>query len=125
MRQCALSHAVDAAVASRASAVGFSTGGAAVFPAGGAGGPAIADPAALAAHVHAAITAWAERAEWLCLPDEPQWRLAGAVTEDVAFGVDRPSVIEGCGPLPDLLPAFIDCRWPLQYLKRAASGPGA
>jgi uncharacterized protein len=133
VRQCALSHAVDAAVASRASAVGFSTGGAAVFPArgaavfpaGGAGVPAIADPAALAAHVHAAITAWAERAEWLCPPDEPQWRLAGAVTEDVAFGVDRPSVIEGCGPLPDLLAAFIDCRWPLRYLKRAAPGPGA
>jgi hypothetical protein len=87
--------------------------------------PAIADPAALAAHVHAAITAWAERAEWRCQPDEPQWRLAGAVTEEVAFGVARPSVIEGSGPLPDLLAAFIDCRWPLRYLKRPASGVGA
>jgi uncharacterized protein len=140
VRQCALSHAVDAAVASRASAAVaaggaavfpaggagvFPAGGAAVFLAGGAGVPAITDPAALAAHVHAAVTAWAERAEWLCPPDEPQWRLAGAVTEDVAFGVDRPSVIEGAGPLPDLLAAFIDCRWPLQYLKRAASGAGA
>ena len=115
VRQCALSHAVDAAVASRASAV-VATGGVAA--------PAIADPAALAAHVHAAITAWAERAQWLCQPDEPEWRLAGAVTEDVAFGVARPSVIEGAGPLPDLLAAFIDCRWPLRYLKRPASGAG-
>jgi DNA helicase HerA-like ATPase len=116
VRQCALSHAVDAAVASRAIAV---------VAVGGAAAPAIADPAALAGHVHAAITAWAERAEWLCPPDEPQWRLAGAVTEDVAFGVVRPSVIEGVGPLPDLLAAFIDCRWPLRYLKRPASGAGA
>ena len=112
VRQCALSHAVDAAVAARA---------AAVVTAGGAAGSAIADPAALAGHVHAAITAWAERAEWLCPPDEPQWRLAGAVTEDVAFGIARPSVIEGCGPLPDLLAAFIDCRWPLRYLQRPTS----
>ena len=83
VRQCALSHAVDAAVAARAAA--------------------IADPAALAVHVGAAITARLERAEWLCQPDEPQWLLAGAVTEDVAFGAARPSAIEGAGPLPDLL----------------------
>jgi uncharacterized protein len=101
VRQCALSHAVDAAVASRATA--------------------IADPAGLAAHVHAAVTGWAERSEWLCPPDEPQWRLAGAVTEEVAFGVAHPSVIEGSGPLAGLLAAFIDCRWPLRYLKRPAS----
>jgi hypothetical protein len=112
VRQCALSHAVDAAVASRASAV---------VVAGGVAGPAITDPAALAAHAHAAMTGWAERGVWLCQPDEPQWRLAGAVTEDAAFGVGRASVIEGAGPLPDLLAAFIDCRWPLRYLKRAAS----
>ena len=101
VRQCALSHAVDAAVASRATA--------------------IADPAGLAAHVHAAVTGWAERSEWLCPPDEPQWRLAGAVTEEVAFGAAHPSVIEASGPLPDVLAAFIDCRWPLRYLKRPAS----
>ena len=112
VRQCALSHAVDAAVVSRASAV---------VAAGGVAAPAIADPAALAAHAHAALTAWAERSQWLCQPDEPQWRLTGPVTEDVAFGVARPSVIEGSGPLPDLLAAFIDCRWPLRYLKRQAS----
>jgi DNA helicase HerA-like ATPase len=122
VRQCALSHAVDAAVASRASAV-VATGGAVTGGAvtGGAAVPAITDQAALAAHVDAVITAWAERAEWLCQPDEPEWRLAGAVTEDVAFGIARPSVIEGSGPLPDLLAAFVDCRWPLRYLKRQAS----
>ena len=63
----------------------------------------IADPAALAVHVCAAITARTERAEWLCQPDEPQWLLAGAVTEDVAFGAARPSAIEAAGPLSDLL----------------------
>jgi DNA helicase HerA-like ATPase len=102
VRQCALSHAVDAAVAVR---------GPAVVSAGGA-------VPALAAHVLAAISAWAERAQWLCPPDEPQWRLAGAVTEEAAFGVGRPSVIESAGPLPDQLAAFVDCQWPLRYLKR-------
>ncbi|HEX4288833.1 MAG TPA: ATP-binding protein [Trebonia sp.] len=97
VRQCALSHAADAAVAAR--------------------GAVIADPAALAAHVGAAVTARLERSEWLCLPDEPQWLLAGPVTEEAAFGAARPSAIEGAGPLPGLLAAFIDCRWPEQYLR--------
>jgi DNA helicase HerA-like ATPase len=105
VRQCALSHAVDAAVAARAAV--------------------IADPAALAAHVCAVITARLDRAEWLCLPDEPQWLLAGAVTEDVAFGAARPSAIEGAGPLPDLLAGFIDCQWPAQYLQGPAVRAGA
>jgi hypothetical protein len=105
VRQCALSHAVDAAVAARAAV--------------------IAAPAALAVHVGAAVTARLERAEWLCQPDEPQWLLAGAVTEDVAFGAVRPSAIEGAGPLPDLLAAFIDCRWPEQYLQGPAVTTGA
>jgi uncharacterized protein len=100
VRQCALSHAVDAAVAARAAV--------------------IADPAALAAHVWAGLAAWLERAEWLCQADEPQWLLAGAVTEQAAFGADRPSAVEGAGPLPGLLARFIDCRWPEQYLQ----GPG-
>ncbi|MGD0705968.1 MAG: ATP-binding protein [Trebonia sp.] len=112
VRQCALSHAVDAAVASRATATVVT---------GVVAAPAIADPATLAAHTHAAITAWVERTEWLCQPDEPRWRLAGAVTEDLAFGGAYPSVIEGAGPLPDLLDGFIDCRWPLRYLKRPAT----
>jgi uncharacterized protein len=97
VRQCALSHAADAAVAARAAA--------------------IADPAALAVHVCAVITARLDRAEWLCQPDEPQWLLAGPVTEEVAFGAVRPSAIEAAGPLPELLAGFIDCRWPEQYLQ--------
>jgi DNA helicase HerA-like ATPase len=112
VRQCALSHAVDAAVDARSSAV---------VVADGVAGPAIADPAGLAVHVQAALDAWAERAEWLCPPDEPQWRLAGAVTEEAAFGVVRPSVVEGSGPLPELLAAFVDCQWPLGYLNRPAA----
>ena len=97
--QCALSHAVDAAVAVR---------------------PGIARAAALAAHATAAITAWADRQEWSCPADEPEWLVAGAVTENLAFGVARPSAIEAAGPLPDLLAEFIECHWPLRYLRREA-----
>jgi hypothetical protein len=104
VRQCALSHAVDAAVAARAAA--------------------IADPAALAAHVCACITARMDRAEWLCQPDEPQWLLAGPVTEEVAFGTARPSAIEAAGPLAGLLAEFIDCRWPQQYLQAPGAAAG-
>jgi DNA helicase HerA-like ATPase len=106
--QCATSHAVDAAVAVR--------------PAGlcQQEGPAITDPGALASHVQAAIRARADRDQWLCPPDEPQWLLAGPVTEAVAFGVARPSAIEAAGPLTALLGEFVDCRWPLEYLKRAS-----
>ena len=53
LTQCAVAHVVDAAVAAR---------------------PGIARPFALAAHVAAAIQARAERSEWVCLPDEPEWR---------------------------------------------------
>ncbi len=105
VRQCALSHAVDAAVAARAAA--------------------IADPAALAGHVRACLAARMERAEWLCHPDEPQWLLAGPVTEDVAYGTVRPSAIEEAGSLADLLAGFIDCRWPERYLRAPGGAPGA
>ena len=105
VRQCALSHAVDAAVAARAAV--------------------IVDPAGLAVHVCAAITARLERSEWLCRPDEPQWLLAGAVTEDVAFGAARPSALEGAGPLPELLAGFVDCRWPERYLRPPGVRTGA
>jgi len=102
VRECALSHAVDAAVAVRAAVIGA--------------------PDALAAHVCACITARLERAEWLCRPDEPEWLLAGPVTEEVAFGAARPSAIEAAGPLPDVLARFIDCRWPERYLRATGSG---
>jgi hypothetical protein len=97
--QCALSRAADAAVAAR---------------------PGIARPGALAGHVSAAIAAWAWRREWLCPAQEPEWLPAGALTDDLAFGVVRPSVIEAAGPLPELLAEFIECQWPLKYLRRQA-----
>jgi DNA helicase HerA-like ATPase len=106
--QCATSHAVDAAVAARAA-----------LPAG-----PLPDPGGLAAHAQAAIRARAERDRWLCQPDEPRWLLAAPVTEEVAFGVARPSAIERAGSLTALLGEFIDCRWPLRYLRRSAPEPG-
>jgi DNA helicase HerA-like ATPase len=110
LSQCAISLAVDAAAAARAPAIDT------------APDPA-ASPAALAAHACAAIRARAERDQWLCRPDEPEWRTAGAVTEAVAFGTARPSVIEAAGPLTALLGAFIDCRWPVPYLLRRSASP--
>jgi len=95
LAQCAASHAVDAAVAVR---------------------PGIARPAALAAHVAAAIRARAEFSEWRCLPDEPEWLLGAEMTEDVVFGVTRPSALEATGTLAALPEVFIDCQWPSSYL---------
>jgi DNA helicase HerA-like ATPase len=97
LAQCALAHAIDAAVAVR---------------------PVIARPAALAVHVAAAIRARAECSEWQCQPDEPEWLLGVQVTEDVALGVVRPSALEVAGTLDGLPDAFIDCRWPSEYVKR-------
>jgi uncharacterized protein len=104
LSQCATSLAVDAAVAARASVVDSAD-----------------SPAALAAHAWAAITARVERDQWLCRSDEPEWRTTGPVTEAVAFGARRPSVIEAAGPLTALLGAFIDCRWPVPYLIRRSA----
>ena len=98
LAQCAASHAVDAAVAVR---------------------PVIARPAALAAHVAEAIRARAETSAWLCRPDEPEWLLGAKVTDDVVFGLARPSVLEAPGTRDSLAEAFIDCQWPLQYLPEA------
>jgi hypothetical protein len=80
--------------------------------------PAIGRPAALAAHVAAAIRARAECSEWRCQPDEPEWLLGAEVTEDVIFGVARPSALEADGTLDRLPEVFIDCAWPYRYLKR-------
>jgi DNA helicase HerA-like ATPase len=102
LAHCAVSHAVDAAVAVR--------------------GPAVAgrvDLGDLAAHACTAILARAGRGEWLCAAEEPDWRSPGPVTEAVAFGTARPSAIEAAGQLAELLEDFIDCRWPLPYLSTA------
>jgi DNA helicase HerA-like ATPase len=95
LAQCAAAHAIDAAVAVR---------------------PGIARPAALAAHAAAAIRARTESSEWRCGPDEQEWLLGEEITEDVVFGVARPSALEAAGTLGTLAEAFIDCRWPAGYL---------
>ncbi|MGH3249536.1 MAG: ATP-binding protein, partial [Trebonia sp.] len=93
--QCAAAHAIDAAVAVR---------------------PGIGRPAALAAHVAAVVRARTECPEWRCRPDEPEWLLGSEMTDDVVFGVDRPSALEADGTLDRLPEAFIDCQWPYRYL---------
>jgi DNA helicase HerA-like ATPase len=113
--QCAVSHAVDSAVAVRV--------------------PAFAgrvDPAGLATHVCAVIRADAERGsgpgspEEPCAPEEPRWRLPGPVTEAVVYGVSRPSALESSGPREGFLDDFVDCQWPLAYLAaRGSDGYGA
>jgi len=97
LAQCAISHAIDTAVAVR---------------------PCIARPAALAAHVAAAIRARAESSAWWCDPDEPEWLLGAEITEDVALGVVRPSAFEDTGALDGLPDVFVDCQWPANYLRR-------
>jgi DNA helicase HerA-like ATPase len=95
LAQCAISHAIDAAVAVR---------------------PAIARPAALAAHVAAALRARGESSDWRCGPDEPEWLLGTEVTESVVLGIARPSALEADGTLDTLSGTFIDCQWPASYL---------
>ncbi|HET6187037.1 MAG TPA: ATP-binding protein [Trebonia sp.] len=95
LAECAASQAIDAAVAAR---------------------PGIARPAALAAHVAAAIRARAERSAWLCLPDEPEWLLGAEMTDDAVFGVARQSALEAAGTLDSLAATFIDCQWASYYL---------
>jgi hypothetical protein len=97
LSQCAISYAIDMAVAVR---------------------PGIAQPTALAAHVAAAIRARAESSAWRCEPDEPEWLLGAEMTEDVVLGVVRPSALEDTGAFDGLPDVFIDCHWPASYLKR-------
>jgi DNA helicase HerA-like ATPase len=99
--QCAVSHAVDSAVAVRVPAFAGRVGA-----------------VALAAHICAAIRGCSQ--ENPCSPEESRWRLPGPVTEAVAFGVSRPSAIEAAGPLAESLGAFVDCQWPLAYLGATA-----
>jgi hypothetical protein len=101
LAQCALAHAVDAAVAARPA---IATGGA----------------SALAAHVTEAIRAWAEHRQWRCSPDEPEWLLGAELTEEAIVGVTRPAVLAGPDTVGAVDGLFIDCQWALGYL-----GPGA
>jgi len=107
LAQCALAHAVDAAVAVRPSIAG----------ANGPGGAG-----ALAAHVAEAIRCWAEHREWRCSPDEPQWLLGAELPEEVIMGVSRPAVLAAAGTPGAVRGMFIDCQWVLDYLGPAAPG---
>jgi hypothetical protein len=94
--QCAIAHAADAAAAAH---------------------PAIPRPAALAAHVSAALRAWAEDAQWLCAEEEPQWLAPSPAVLAGVSGRLLGLAAEGQpDTLPGLLESFIDCRWPLDYL---------
>jgi hypothetical protein len=93
--QCAISRAADSAIAAS---------------------PGIPHPQALGAHASAAILARAERAEWLCRQDEPEWLLPDAATMKVAEALFRPTAGNRTDALPDLLAKFIDCQWPLEFL---------
>jgi hypothetical protein len=84
--QCALSHAIDGATAARRE---------------------IARPAALAAHVAAAVTARVEGGAWQCRPDEPEWLLRPEAAHALQVN----------GPLDGLAEAFIDCEWPSLYAR--------
>ncbi|MBV9796334.1 MAG: ATP-binding protein [Actinobacteria bacterium] len=132
-RDCALSQAVDAAVAARTPLI-----------AGRVGAPA------LASHVVTAMRARVTQGTWLCPEQEPQWlapaprRPAGTVPDweedrqpadlallhPLAFGLTGPSAVERaigtCVTDADfeaqlagyLEREFTDCKWPLRYLKR-------
>ena len=86
LAQCALSAAIDTAVGARKE---------------------IARPAALAAHVAAAISARVESAAWQCRPDEPEWLLRPQAAQ----------ALEVNGTLDGLAEAFIDCQWPSLYAR--------
>jgi uncharacterized protein len=116
VRDCALSHAVDAAVASRTPVIS-----------------ARVSTVSLASHVAGAMRARVERGTWTCEKEEPQW-LAYSGQPGVAFGLATPSAIEratGASTTDDdfeqqltgYLEQFIECRWPLLYLTGTASGP--
>ncbi len=138
LRDCALSHGVDAAVGSRAPLI-----------------CARVSPPALASHVGTAMRARVARGMWMCLPEERQWlapayqdthqeetarQSAGLAPRDVdgargvAFGLVTPSAVErAIGAraadddfglrLADHLEQFAECRWPHRYLTRAETGP--
>jgi len=123
LRDCALSHGVDAAVAARSPLI-----------------CARVSPPALAAHVGTAMRARVARGMWMCPQDEPRWRVPAcprdaARARAVAFGLAAPSAVERAvgvpassgdfGPrLAAELEQFVDCRWPHRYLRQAEPGDG-
>jgi hypothetical protein len=112
--QCALSHVADAVAADWLPVI--------------AGIPVQFSPGELAVHTSAVLTARAERDAWLCAPDEPRWRLPGSAVQSLLAGATR--ILGGTSALPEALENFIDCDWPLTYLRSGATsgtvpGPAA
>ena len=132
-RDCALSHAVDAAAAARIPLIS-----------------ARVSAPDLASHVGTAMRVRVTQGMWLCPEQEPKWlapapgKAVGSMDTDIligwadddpetarplAFGLTEPSAIEraveisaGAAEFEARLAGwldreFIDCRWPLRYLK--------
>jgi hypothetical protein len=112
LRDCALSHAVDAAVASRTPVIS-----------------ARVSPIGLASHVGDAMRDRLVSGTWTCEKDEPQWLAPASpgAQRAVAFGLATPSAIERATgasvtdgdfepQVAGHLEQFVDCRWPLLYL---------
>ncbi len=121
-RDCALSHAVDAAVAARTPLICARVSG-----------------PALAAHVATAVRVRVTQGMWLCPEREPRWLAPGWEDDEgepdtealrpLAFGLADPSAVEravgtsvtaadfGSRLAGYLDREFTDCRWPLRYLK--------
>lgn len=131
LRDCGLSHGVDAAVAARTPLI-----------------CARVSPPALASHVGTAMRVRVTQGMWMCPEQEPKW-LAPAprpaagrpdtivgcdedpeAVRPLAFGLTGPSAVERAigtdATSADFEPRlaayldqeFIDCRWPLRYLRR-------
>lgn len=96
---CALSHAADAAVASRSAAI-----------------TSRVPVAALAAHVTASLRARVAGAG-ACAVAEPEW-LAPAVNRAVIFGTHRSAPPLPAHTGPEALAIFKNCTWPISYLSR-------
>jgi DNA helicase HerA-like ATPase len=121
LRDCALSHAVDAAVASRTPVIS-----------------ARVSPIGLASHAGGAMRARLVSGTWTCEKEEPQW-LAPArpgAQRAVAFGLATPSAVERATgtsvtdedfqpQVAGYLEQFVDCRWPLLYLTGTPSDAAA
>jgi DNA helicase HerA-like ATPase len=139
LRDCALSHAVDAAVASRTPLIRARVSG-----------------PALASHVGTATRARVTQGMWMCPEQEPRWLApaprpaagqadtmpgweeqsppdAADAVRPLAFGLAGPSAVErviGTNATASdfesrlagyLDQEFTDCRWPLRYLKHRAT----
>ncbi len=107
---CALSHAVEAAVAARSEVIAT-----------------VIDHDELSAHVIEAMRTRIVDRTVMCEPDESHWHIEGADRRLLAYGSDSPSALEaavGC-PADDIrwgdqlssrLDLFLKCRWPLSFL---------